>query len=133
MWTLPSASYRTPASPPPIVDSVARSAPAARFPQGSSSSQPPRPTYEERVNAEPPVPDELGLPDAPSSFPDIERMSLRELQALAADAPRFENYIANHAHTRYVVREIAMCADSRVQFEACANYGERRLTTLFML
>ncbi len=87
MWTLSSAQYQATASP------------AAAEPRGGRGSNSNSGTGVGGTHG--------GIPDAPTSLPDLERMSTRELTALLSERARFESYIASHPHSRAVEAALA--------------------------
>lgn len=89
MWAYPSTSYRS---------TVPTTVAAGQIGGGGPPGDPNQPPSSHDMYA--------GLPDVPNAFPEFEQMSLANLQALAGDSARFENYIANHKHTRYATPSI---------------------------
>lgn len=43
-----------------------------------------------------------GIPDPPTRFPDLEKMSLEELRTLADERAKFDDFINRHDYTHYV-------------------------------
>lgn len=85
MWTAPQNNY--PAHAP------ASASGWSRPPQRPHSPPPP----EGAARA-------AGIPEPPATFPDIAAMPLRDLEALAGDAARFDDYVSRHPHQKCVSR-----------------------------
>lgn len=111
MWSLPSAQYRATASP---AEPRARSVPAT-----------------EALTAH------GGIPEPPTTFPELDALSVRELQALVQDRAKFEHFINTHAHTRAVEgalaplrREVEALGDNEAVDSGTVEALERELETL---
>lgn len=58
-----------------------------------------------------------GIPDAPSTFPELEAMSLNDLRTLHDERAKFDDFVSKHKHQRVVDETVARLRSDVEQLE----------------